>query len=80
MLRHLRRLGMKRLYAAYTLALAALLSMMSLLGLFDRPDLSLLDRAFNLRGPQDPNPNVVVVAISQQDFELGAPRGLGRAA
>ena len=74
MLTTLGRRGMKRLYVVYTLALMVLLIVMSLLGLFDRPDLFFLDRAFNLRGPQEPHTGVVVVAISQEDFELGAPR------
>ena len=74
MLTAIGQLGMKRLYVVYTLALMSLLCLMSLLGLFDRLDLFFLDRAFNLRGPQEPHPDVVVVAISQEDFEQGAPR------
>ena len=51
MLTPIGQLGMKRLYVVYTLALMALLCVMSLVGVFDRPDLFFLDRAFNLRGP-----------------------------
>ena len=43
-------------------------------GVFDRPNLFFLDRAFNARGTQDPDPAVTIVAISQEDFERGAPR------
>ncbi|MDA1129753.1 MAG: CHASE2 domain-containing protein [Chloroflexi bacterium] len=74
MLTLFRRLGLKRLYVAYTLALLAFLGTASMFGMFDRADLFFLDRAFNLRGPQEPHSDVVVVAISQEDFELGAPR------
>ena len=74
MLTAIGQLATKRLYVVYTLALMSSLCLMSLLGLFDRLDLYFLDRAFNIRGPQEPHPDVVVVAISQEDFEQGAPR------
>ena len=68
------RLGIKRLYLLYTLPLLAAFSLLSVIGVFDRPNLFFLDRAFNLRGTQDPDPAVTIVAISQEDFERGAPR------
>ncbi|NQW24480.1 MAG: adenylate/guanylate cyclase domain-containing protein [SAR202 cluster bacterium] len=68
------QLGIKRIYVVYTLVTIVLLCLLSLLGMFDRLDLFFLDRAFNLRGPQEPNSAVAVVAISQEDFERGAPR------
>ena len=74
MLTPIRQLGIKRLCVVYTLILVTSLCVMSVLGLFNRPDLFFLDRAFNLRGTQEPHPDVVVVAISQEDFEQGAPR------
>ena len=68
------QLVVQRLPVAYTLILIASLCVMFLVGFFNRPDLFFLDRAFNLRGTQEPHPGVVVVAISQEDFEQGAPR------
>ena len=53
MLTPLGRLAKKRYYVVYTFALVVALCVMSVLGLFDRPDLFFLDRAFNLRGPQE---------------------------
>ena len=68
------QLGIKRIYVVYTLVTIVLLCLLSLLGMFDRLDLFFLDRAFNLRGPQEPHSAVAVLAISQEDFERGAPR------
>ena len=51
--------------------------MISLLAVFDvleRPDLFFLDQAFRWRGSQEPAPEIAIVAVSQQDFERGAPR------
>lgn len=74
MLKSVTRLAIDRIYAGYTLVLIVALCFMSLFGLFDRFDFFFLDRAFNLRGHQDPHPSVAVIAVSQEDFEQGAPR------
>ncbi len=64
----------KRLFVFYSLALGTAISLMAVLGVFERPDLFFLDRAFNLRGDEEPYPAVAIVAVSQEDFERGAPR------
>lgn len=74
MLMSFSRIALKRMYVVYGLALIVIFSLLSLFGVFDRLDLFFLDRAFNLRGPEAPNPSVAVIAISQEDFEQGAPR------
>ena len=64
----------KRLFVVYSLLLLACISLMAVFGVFERPNLFFLDRAFNLRGDEEAHPDVVIAAISQEDFERGAPR------
>jgi len=69
-----RGLSIKRLFLIYTLPLLLFVSLLSIFDVFERPDLFFLDRAFQLRGSIEPGEKVVVVAISKEDFERGAPR------
>jgi len=66
--------SMKRLFLVYTLPLLLFVALLSVFDVFERPDLFFLDRAFQLRGIREPSEKVVVVAISKEDFERGAPR------
>ncbi len=58
----------------YSVLLLASISLMAALGVFERPNLFFLDRAFNLRGDQEAHPAVSIAAITQEDFERDAPR------
>ena len=69
-----RAFTMKRLFLIYTLPLLLFVSLLSIFDVFERTDLFFLDRAFQLRGTREPSEKVVVVAISKEDFERGAPR------
>ncbi|MCH8279843.1 MAG: CHASE2 domain-containing protein [Chloroflexi bacterium] len=64
----------KRLYLIYGAPLILALCLLSVFGVFHQPELFFLDRAFEWRPKQDPSPHIAIVAISQQDFEQGAPR------
>ena len=74
MLTSIGRSVLNRIYMVYAVALIVMFCLLSSLGVFDRIDLFFLDRAFDIRGIQDPHPNVAVIAVSQEDFEQGAPR------
>ena len=67
-------LSLKWLFLIYSLPVVLVVSLLSVFGAFERPDHFFLDRAFQWRGTQDPAPEIAIVAISQQDFERGAPR------
>ena len=69
-----RAFSMKRLFLIYTPLLLLFASLLSIFDVFERPDLVFLDRAFQLRGTREPSEKVMVVAISTEDFERGAPR------
>ncbi|MFQ6027170.1 MAG: CHASE2 domain-containing protein, partial [Dehalococcoidia bacterium] len=72
---NLRRLfTWKRLFLIYSLPLIIAVSLMSIFGVFRQPDLFFLDQAFQWRGEQQPQDEVVIVAITREDFEQGAPR------
>ena len=62
------------MFLLYSLPLVLVVSLLSVLGVMERPDLFFLDQAFRWRGSQQPAPEIAIVAISQQDFERGAPR------
>ncbi len=66
--------SLNRLYIVYTLFVISAVSVSSLIGVFERPNLFFLDRAFQWRGEREPREEIAIVAISQKDFELGAPR------
>ena len=66
--------GRSRLFLWYGAIVIAAVALVASLGGFARADLFFLDRAFLLRGEQEPNPDIAIVAISERDFELGAPR------
>ncbi|MEE8465100.1 MAG: adenylate/guanylate cyclase domain-containing protein, partial [Dehalococcoidia bacterium] len=65
---------LRRLFVVYSLTLILLICLLAVFGAFERPNLFLLDRAFNWRGMETPRQEIVIVAISQEDFERGAPR------
>lgn len=62
------------MFLLYSLPLVLVVSLLSVLDVVERPDLFFLDQAFRWRGSQEPAPEIAIVAISQQDFERGAPR------
>jgi adenylate cyclase len=62
------------LFLVYSVPLVLAVSLLSVFGVMERPDLFFLDRAFQWRDIREPRPEVAIVAISQQDFERGAPR------
>lgn len=66
--------SLKRLVLIYSLPLLFAICLLSLLQVFDRPNLLLLDLAFQWRGTQEPAGKIAIVAISKDDFESGAPR------
>ena len=66
--------SLKRLFLIYSLPLILAVSLLTVLDVFQRPDFFFLDRAFQWRGTREPEPRVAIVAISQGDFERGAPR------
>ena len=66
--------ALKRLYLIYGAPLILALCLLLVFGVFHRPELFFLDRAFEWRPDQEPSPHIAIVAISQQDFEQGAPR------
>ena len=70
----LQAFSLKRLFLIYSLPLVLTLCLLSGFDVFRQPDLFLLDRAFQWRGSRDPRPELAIVAITQQDFERGAPR------
>ena len=71
----LRKLNtLRRLFLVYSLPLVLVVCLITAFGAFERPDLFFLDRAFNWRGTEEPREEIVIVAISQEDFERGAPR------
>ncbi|MGE5379817.1 MAG: CHASE2 domain-containing protein [Methylocystaceae bacterium] len=56
------------------LAVIALMVLLSLVGLFNRPDMMVYDAWFRLHGPQDPGSKVVVVAMDEKSIQkLGPP-------
>ena len=70
----LKAFSLKRLFLVYSLPLTLILCLLSGFDAFRQPDLFFLDRAFQWRGPREPRPELAIVAITQQDFERGAPR------
>ncbi|MBQ10591.1 MAG: hypothetical protein CMJ45_03470 [Planctomyces sp.] len=70
----LQAFSLKRLFLVYSLPLTIILCLLLGFDAFRQPDLFLLDRAFQWRGSRDPRPELAIVAITQQDFERGAPR------
>ena len=70
----LKHFTLKRLYLIYSLPLILTLCLLSVFDVFQQPDHFFLDRAFQWRGTREPSPELTIVAISQQDFERGAPR------
>ena len=66
--------SVKRLYLIYSIPLILTICLLSVFDVFQRPDLYFLDRAFQLRGAREPTAEVAIVAVTQRDFELGAPR------
>jgi len=66
--------SLKRLFLVYSVPLVLAVSLLSVFGVMERPDLFFLDRAFQWRDTREPRPEVALVAITQQDFERGAPR------
>ncbi len=70
----LQAFSLKRLFLIYSLPLTLVLCLLSGFDAFRQPDLFLLDRAFQWRGSREPRPELAIVAITQQDFERGAPR------
>jgi adenylate cyclase len=66
--------SLKRLWLVYSVPLILFAGLLSVSGVFERPDLWFLDRAFQWRGTQAPSNDIVIVAISKEDFENGAPR------
>lgn len=66
--------SLRRLFLVYSLPLLVCISLLSVFNVFQRPDLFFLDRAFQWRGAQEPGDEIAIVAISQEDFERGAPR------
>jgi len=66
--------SLKRLFLVYSVPLVLAVSLLSVFEVMERPDLFFLDRAFQWRDIREPRPEVAIVAISQQDFERGAPR------
>lgn len=64
----------KRPFLTYGLAIVVLMSALTLFNVFERPNLFMLDRAFQWRGVSEPRDEIAIVAISQRDFEMGAPR------
>ncbi len=70
----LKAFSLKRLFLVYSLPLTLILCLLSGFDVFRQPDLFFLDRAFQWRGPREPRPELAIVAITQQDFERGAPR------
>jgi len=70
----LKAFSLKRLFLVYSLPLTVTLCLLSGFDVFRQPDLFFLDRAFQWRGPRDPRPELAIVAVTQQDFERGAPR------
>lgn len=67
-------LSLHRLFLVYIAIIIMLVSTLSLTNVLERANFFLLDRAFQWRGEQEPREEIVIVAISQRDFELGAPR------
>lgn len=67
-------LSIHRLFLVYIVIIIMLVSTLSLTNVLERANLFLLDRAFQWRGEQEPREEIAIVAISQRDFELGAPR------
>ena len=65
--------SLKRLFLVYSLPLVLTLCLLTVFDAFQRPDLFFLDRAFQWRGERDPGAEIAIVAISQEDFERGAP-------
>ena len=66
--------SLKRLFMVYSLPLTLTLCLLTGFDVFRQPDLFFLDRAFQWRGPREPRPELAIVAVTQQDFERGAPR------
>ena len=66
--------SLHRLFLVYIVIIIMLVSTLSLTNVLERANLFLLDRAFQWRGEQEPREEIAIVAISQRDFELGAPR------
>ena len=73
-------LSLKRLILVYSVPLVVAVSLLSVFGVMERPDLFFLDRAFQWRDIREPRPEVAIVAISPQDFEWAPPGGRGREA
>ena len=65
---------LKRLFLIYSLPLILAISLLSVFDVFERAELFFLDRAFQLRDAEEPRKEIAIVAISQDDFERGAPR------
>ena len=63
----------KRLFLIYTLPLIVLICLLSFFEKSERPDLFLLDRAFQWCDEKEPTTELALVAVSQDDFERGAP-------
>ncbi|MFQ6028843.1 MAG: CHASE2 domain-containing protein [Dehalococcoidia bacterium] len=69
-----RQFTWKRLFLIYSLPLIVAVALLALFGAFRQPDHFFLDQAFQWRGEQPPQQDLVIVAISTEDFEQGAPR------
>ena len=67
-------ISLHRIFLVYIVIIVMLVSTLSLTNVLERANLFLLDRAFQWRGEQEPREEIAIVAISQRDFELGAPR------
>ena len=74
MMRWLAVFSLKRLFLIYSLPLVAAIALLAAVNTTERPDLFFLDQAFRWRGTQATSPEIAIVAISQQDFQRGAPR------
>ena len=70
----LKHFTLKRLYLVYSLPLIIALCLLSVFDVFQQPDYFFLDRVFKWHGTREPRPELAIVAISEQDFEQGAPR------
>ena len=64
----------KRLYVIYGILLIAILCLLAMLDVFQQANHVLSDQMFRWRGEGEPRTELAIVAISEEDFEQGAPR------
>ena len=64
----------KRLYAIYGILLIAVLCLLAMLDVFQQANDVLSDQMFRWRGEREPRPELAIVAVSEEDFDQGAPR------